>query len=323
MGRVHTLRGATVLVTGGCGFIGGRLVRLLLERGAGEVRVVDDQRCGDPSDLAEVRDRVQLSPLSLGDADPAELAPLLDGVEFLFHLAAEKASHPQTDDAGMLRGNVKGTHDLYEQAARAGVKKIVFASSVMAYGRRAGQPLIESEAARPDTIYGASKLAGENLTAACGRRHGIEWNALRYFFVYGPRQFEGRGYRSVIVRTARRLLAGEAPEIYGDGEQVFDYVFIDDVAEASLLALEAPVSGAVLNVGSGRGVRIKDLIARISTIAQSDLAPTSRPADATAGSSRVADVSQIREVLGWRPATALDEGLRRTYAWLAEERTAL
>jgi UDP-glucose 4-epimerase len=318
MAHAHSLNGKTVLVTGGCGFVGSQLTRALSAAGVGDLRVIDDLRCGEPSNLNGLD--VAIHRLTLGAASEGELAAALTGVDYLFHLAAETAAHPQTGEQGLLRANVLGTQDLYGSAAKAGVKKIVFVSTVSAYGRRAGPPMVETERPLPDTVYGASKLTGEHLTATVGRQHGVEWNVLRLFFVYGPRQvIASGGYSSVVIRTGRRLLEGKTPEVYGDGEQVFDYVYNEDVSAAALRALEAPISGEVFNVGTGIGVRIRDLIAQLSEIAGGELTPVFTQADGTAGTSRVADAGKIQRLLGWKAKTTLEEGLRRTYAWLREE----
>jgi UDP-glucose 4-epimerase len=143
---------------------------------------------------------------------------------------------------------------------------------------------------------------------------------LRYFFVYGPGQMRGRGYRSVIVDTFDRMRRGEPPAVCGDGRQALDYVYVDDVVEATLLALECPAREAVLNVGSGEPTVIGELLSRLAEIAGGPAERTHLPADETAGTWRVARIDRVRETLGWTPRTPLAEGLARTYAWTRETR---
>ena len=189
---------------------------------------------------------------TLGSDEPALLERHLEGIDHLFHLAAEKHNQSKHDPDAILRANVLGTHALFAAAARCGVKKTVFASSLYSYGRLAGPPCSETDLPLPTTVYGISKLCGERLLAHATSQPPMRGDSLRFFFVYGPRQFAGMGYRSVIVKNFERMRAGQPPIIFGDGSQRLDYVYVDDVVEATLRCMESPGSGRVLNVGSGR-----------------------------------------------------------------------
>jgi len=305
------LRDRSVMVTGGLGFIGRHLVRGALDAGARRVRVLD-RRAAATGELPAEADSVVFD---LG-ADPAAgLARALEGVELLFHFAAEKHSQARPVPERILRANVDGSYDLLAAAAAAGVRKVVFASSVFAYGRASGPPLDEAEAPRPTTVYGISKLAGEHLLDHARAHLGMAGVALRFFFVYGPGQDAGRGYRSVIVRTLERLRDGLRPTVYGDGRQALDYVYVADAVDATLRAMRCDVSGEVLNVGSGVATPVLTLIERLTATAGATLAPEFLPPDATAGTCRAARIARAREVLGWAPATPLEDGLRRTWEW--------
>ncbi|MBI4955864.1 MAG: NAD-dependent epimerase/dehydratase family protein [Myxococcales bacterium] len=313
------IAGEKVVVTGGAGFIGSHLCAALLARGAAEVTVVDSLRYGDRANLAALP-RLTLVKHCLGTDCADELARVLAGARYLFHLAAEKHNQSKDEPARVLAANVAGTATLLELAGKAGVRKVVFTSSLYAYGRVAGAPFDEAERPEPRTVYGISKLAGEHLTAWAAREHGFAYNVLRYLFVYGPKQFAGMGYKSVIVKSFERLLAGVGPVVYGDGEQRLDYVYVDDAVEATLAALERDVSGEVLNIGSGRATSVNELVDAIVRVSGKDLPPTHGPADWTAGSVRVANPDKTARVLGWRATTPLAEGLARTYAWVCGAR---
>jgi UDP-glucose 4-epimerase len=315
------LSGARVVVTGGCGFIGSHLVRRVLAAGARAVVVVDSLRCGRAEALGSLGPRVRLVRHELGTDPATALAAALDGAAALFHFAAEK-HHTSGTAFDVLRTNVGGTAGLFEAARAAGVGKVVFASSVFAYGRRQGAPLREDETARPTTAYGMSKLLGERLLGHFEAAGGPPHATLRFYFVYGPHQYPGLGYKSVIVRNYERLLRGERPTVYGDGRQTLDYVYVDDAVEAAVRALQMAPAGAVYNVGSGAGITIDDLIGRMMRAAGRPAAREYLPADETAGSSRVADVSRIRAELGWEPRVSLDEGLARTWRWMQESAAA-
>jgi UDP-glucose 4-epimerase len=305
-----------MLVTGGAGFIGSHLVDALLARGARRVTIVDSMRFANEHHVQQERERVTVIRHTLG-ADPFErLVPALADVELLFHLAAEKHNQSLATPEQLLASNVTGTYSLFDAAARAGCKKIVFSSSLYAYGRVAGAPLVETELSPPWSLYGISKLTGEHLAGHVRRQYGIRAISLRYFFTYGTRQFPGTGYKSVIVSNFERLRRGEAPLVLGDGEQELDYIYVDDVVEATIRAMELPLDGEVLNIGSGEPTSINALTRTMLDVTGSSAAPVHGPADWTAGSSRVGDTAKARRLLGWRPTVSLREGLARTYDWV-------
>jgi UDP-glucose 4-epimerase len=315
------LAGARVVVTGGCGFLGSHLVRRLAAEGAGEVVVLDSLRYGRPEAVAGTGSRVRLVAHDLGADDPGPLAPALAGAAAVFHFAAEK-HHTSGTALDVLRTNVAGTAQVLEAARAAGVARVVFASSVFAYGRRHGAPLQEDEPPRPATTYGMSKLLGERLLGHFGAGGRPAHVSLRYFFVYGPNQYPGLGYKSVIVRNYERLLRGERPTVFGDGRQVLDYVYVDDAVEAALRALRRGKSGAVYNVGAGAGIAVDDLIDRMMEAAGRVVPKEYLPPDETAGSARVADLARIRAELGWQPRVSLADGLRQTWRWMRESAAA-
>jgi UDP-glucose 4-epimerase len=311
-----SIAGQHALVTGGAGFIGSHLVDALLAGGARRVTIVDSMGFANEHHAGLARERVEVIKHRLG-ADPFEqLVPALVGVDLLFHLAAEKHNQSRETPEQLLASNVTGTYALFDAAGRAGVKKLVFSSSLYAYGRVAGPPLVETELSPPWSLYGISKLAGEHLAGHARREHGLRSLSLRYFFTYGPRQFPGTGYKSVIVSNFERLRRDEAPLVLGDGEQALDYVYVDDVVDATIAAMELPLDGEVINIGSGEPTTINKLTRAMLEVSGSELPPVHGAADWTAGSSRVADVTKARRLLGWRPTVSLREGLRRTYDWV-------
>jgi UDP-glucose 4-epimerase len=311
-----TVSGKHVLVTGGAGFIGSHLVDALLARGARRVTIVDSMRFANQHHDELARDRVDVIRHTLG-ADPFDrLAPALAGVDLLFHLAAEKHNQSLATPEQLLASNVTGTYSLFDAAAKAGVRKIIFTSSLYAYGRVTGAPLVETELSPPWTLYGISKLTGEHLAGHARRQHGLHAVSLRYFFTYGTRQFPGTGYKSVIVSNFERLRRNEAPLILGDGEQALDYIYVDDVVEATIRAMELPIDGEVLNIGSGVPTTINALTRAMLDVAGSKAAPAHGPADWTQGTSRVGDTAKAQRLLGWRPTISLRDGLARTFDWV-------
>jgi len=302
------------LVTGAAGFIGCHLVEALDEAGC-DVIGIDDERSGDWR-----RVRVPCTRLrrDIADLAPEELIELCAGADAVFHLAAEKHNSAKATPQKIIDVNISATRRLFDAAARAGRPKVVFASSLYAYGSMGPEPMRETDLPTPTTMYGVSKLAGEHLLRVAQRDHGLPWSVARLFFVYGPRQYAEGGYKSVIVSNFERLARGEAPTVFGDGEQSLDYVFIDDVVGA-LLAMVAPEhDGKTLNVASGQGTTVNALTAAMLHASDSQLAPRTCPPDWTAGSRRVGDPAAAGRELGWKAGTPLEVGLQRCWDWLGE-----
>lgn len=305
-------------MTGGAGFIGSHLVKRLVDLGAERVCVVDSLRYGDLANLQEYSGRVELIRHTLGTDSISDLDGALEGCDYLFHLAAEKHNQSKDEPTRVVRANIEGTLALYELAADKQVKKIVFSSSLYAYGRMRGEAFVETELPRPQTVYGVSKLAGEHLLEYLSVQRRIPYLALRYLFVYGPRQFAGMGYKSVIVKNFERLKRDEAPVVFGDGEQSLDYVYVDDVVEATLRAALVEASGEVVNVASGVPTSVNQLLDTMIQVSGKQLQKTRGPADWTAGSRRYGDPDKASNVLGWRASTSLEEGLARTWEWVRD-----
>jgi len=310
--------GATFFVTGGAGFIGSHLVRALLDNGAASVIAVDNLRTGAWSNTPDDA-RLKRVTLDFSTASQSELRDLMQGVDYLFHLAAEKHNQAIDIPNRVLEVNVDGTFRLFGAAVDAGIKKVVFTSSLYAAGRYTLPPMRETDLPEPRTVYGISKLTGEHLLRHFATSTGLRATAFRLFFVYGPRQYAGSGYKSVIVTNFERILRNESPVINGDGQQSLDYVHVDDVVRALQLALDPSADGALLNIGQGTAVSVSRLTDVMLEVARSSLRPVEGPADWTAGTHRVCDNARAREILGWSPAVSLRDGLAGVYEWMKSQ----
>lgn len=312
---------STYVVTGGAGFIGSHLASALIGRGD-RVRVVDDLSGGrlenlDPRHFGPPGSGLP-GEIFRGDVcDAGLLARAFRGASGVFHEAAQ-VSVPASiqDPVTSYRINVMGTLAVLEAARSEGVRKVLFAASSAAYGDDPTLPKVETMAPRPLSPYASGKLAGEALLSVWARSYGLEAVSLRYFNVYGPGQSDDSPYSGVIALFARAVLAGRAPTILGDGEQSRDFVFVDDVVEANLRAMDRRLEpGIVLNVGTGRSVTINRLYATISTLAGFSEPALRAPARAGDVPHSLASIDRARQHLGFEPAVSLESGLQRTLAW--------
>lgn len=304
------------LVTGGAGFIGSAIVRALLARGD-RVRVFDNLSTGKRANLAGLSPEPELIEGDLRDT--AALAKALRGIDYVFHEAAiasvpQSIAEPIENDAVNAGGSLR----LLGLARAAGVRRVVYAATAAVYGDSDRLPLSESLAAQPLSPYGVSKYAGELYCRVFYHTYGLETVALRYFNVFGPRQDPNSPYSGVLSRFIQAFTQGARPTIFGDGRQTRDFVFVEDVVRANLLACHADagaVAGNVYNIGTGSRSSLLDVVSALQKIFGRDLAPVF--AEARAGDIRdsVADISSARAHLGYAPAVSLEEGLRRTVEW--------
>lgn len=312
---VESLKDARIIVTGGAGFIGSHLVERLLEMEVSSITVIDNIRYGSQANLPLSNSKLSLHPIDIGSCESSDLLPLFANSDYVFHLAAEKLNASVDTPNRMLSTNIQGSLNVFEAARIQRVKRVIFTSSLYAYGRSTGAPYCEDEVIKPQTVYGISKVAGEHLSRMYTTQ-GLETVVLRYLFVYGPRQWANAGYKSVIVKNFERLIEGREPIIYGNGSQTLDYIYVSDVVEASIRALMSAPNGSVLNVGSGKDTNILDLTKTMMEIAKSKGTIQFQAPDWTHGSYRVANISKIRGSLNWTPQINLREGLIKTYQWL-------
>jgi len=301
-----------ILVTGAAGFIGSHVAEALLQRGH-EVIIVDNLSTGRRENLPSEARFIEM------DLASPELVQVVKdiGPDIVNHHAAHADVYQSVEDPAYdARVNVVGMLTLIQAAVTAGARKFIFASSGGAiYGDPDVVPCDETQLERPISPYGASKKAGEVYLETMSRMHGLDYTILRYPNVYGPRQHPYTEEGQVVSLFSRLMLAGRVPTIFGDGEQERDFVYVGDIVDANLRALEGG-SGGTFNIGTGRGLTVNELYRRLKALTgyqgEAKYAPQ-RPGEVL----RIAlEASRAREALGWEPKTSLDVGLPATVDWI-------
>lgn len=314
------IKDSTVTVIGGAGFIGSHIVDQLLDEPVRRVIVVDDFVRGTRGNLERaLRDpRVEVRENSILDLQFLE--QVLAESDYAFHLAAlwlhECVHHPR--DA--VNVNALGTFNVVEAAQAANVRKVVYSSSASVYGDALTLPMTEKHPFNNRTLYGATKIAGEQFFRAFNEQHGLDYVGLRYMNVYGPRMDYKGTYVSVIMKVLDRIEAGEAPLIFGDGSQAYDFVHVEDVARANVLALKSDASDVFLNVGMGVQTTINELVERLLALTGSGLQPEYLPQEQMFVTNRVGSTELAEELVGFRATVELDEGLRSVIDWRHQDK---
>ncbi len=313
--------GKNVLVTGGAGLIGSHIVDQLLHEPVQQVIVFDNFVRGSIANLrtALLDPRVRVIDGDIRDLQLLEQA--MRGIDLVFHQAAIRITQCAEVPRLALEVLVDGTYNVLEAAVNAGVKKVVAASSASIYGLAEEFPTTERHHPYNNrTIYGAAKTFNEGLLRSFYDMYGLDYVALRYFNVYGPRMDIHGVYTEVLIRWMDRILAGKPPLIFGDGQQTMDFVYVEDIARANILAAKAGVTDDVFNVASGAETSLNQLASALLRVMGSDLVPEYGPARKVNGvTRRLADVSRARSALGFTAQVSLDEGLRRLVEWWGQE----
>ncbi len=301
------------LVTGGAGFIGSHLVEALQADGW-HVRVLDDLSTGNAANLAPFADRTELVRGSVTDLSTVESAAA--GCEVIFHLAALPSVVKSVEDPALVHATcATGTLQVLDAARRRGVRRVVYAASSSAYGDQPGARRTEDDALFPLSPYAAAKLAGEHYCQAFTAVYGLETVRLRFFNVFGPRQDARNPYSGVIALFLAGMSAGRAPTVFGDGRQARDFVYVANVVQALVRAVDAPAAcGGVYNIGNGHSTSILELVEELNALLGTNLRPSFAPPRAGDVRLSEADISRARRDLGYDPQVSFREGLARTLA---------
>jgi UDP-glucose 4-epimerase len=318
------IKGSRCLVTGGAGTIGSAVVDQLIAAGADEIVVLDNLVRGRRRNLAHALADNAVRLVEGDIRDRTLVTELMHGTDFVFHLAAIRITQCASEPRLALEVLVDGAYDIVAAAAAAGVRKVIASSSASVYGLATQFPTAENHHPYAnDTLYGAAKTFNEGLLRSFHAMQGLDYVALRYFNVYGPRMDTHGVYTEVLIRWMERIEAGLPPLILGDGTQTMDFVFTEDIARANLMAAESPATDDVFNIGSGTETSLLELAAALQKIMGGELpVEFGPPRGVNSVPRRLADVSRAEKRLRWRAEVGLEEGLRRLVDWWRAERVA-
>jgi UDP-glucose 4-epimerase len=315
------MRGERALITGGAGAVGSNIADQLVRAGAKEILVLDNFVRGRHENLAWALANGPVRVVEGDIRDRELLAGLTRGIDVVFHQAALRITQCAEEPRVALEVMVDGTYNVIEAALQAGVGRIVAASSASVYGLAQRFPTDESHHPYAnDTLYGAAKTFNEGLLRSFRAMSDLDYVALRYFNVYGPRMDIHGVYTEVLVRWMERIEAGGCPLILGDGSQTMDFVYIEDVARANLLAAQVAPTDAVFNVASGVETSLLELARLLIDVMGSDASVEFGPErSVNKVPRRLADTALARGALGFEASVDLEEGLRRLVDWWRAE----
>jgi UDP-glucose 4-epimerase len=313
---MNDIAGTCCLVTGGAGFIGSTIVDQLLAAGASEVRVVDNFVRGSLNNLSHAMEHAALEVIEGDIRDASLMHRLIEGVDFVFHQAALRITRCAEAPREAVEVLIDGTFNVLEAAQKQKVRKVIAASSASVYGEPSYLPIDESHPFNNRTMYGAGKITTEQMLRAFHESYGLNYVAFRPFNVYGPRMDMVGIYTEVLIRWLDAVEAGRPPLIFGDGTQSMDFVFVEDVARANVLAAQSDITDEAFNLGTGVQTSLTDLCKMVLRLIGSSLQPEYREARRVANvQRRRAAMNKAEQMLGFRAAVPLEQGLGELIRW--------
>jgi UDP-glucose 4-epimerase len=309
-----------IAVIGGAGLVGSHIVDKLTKEPVREIVVFDNFVRGTKDNLAQACKHAAVRVVEGSITDTRALRQTLEGVDGVFLLASLWLGECVNEPRKAWEVNTLGTWNVVEACRDAGVKRMVFSSSASVYGNALFKPMTEEHPFNNRTTYGATKIANEQMLRAIYEQHKFPYIGMRYMNIYGPRMDYRGTYVSVIMKVLDRIFANERPVIHGDGSQMYDFIYVEDVADANVLGMKADCADENFNIGCGVGTTINELVGLLIELTGSSLTPEYKPSAQDFVTHRVGSTEKAEKLLGFRASTDLKEGLRRVVEWRMRSR---
>ena len=318
------LANSRILITGGAGFVGSFVIDQLLNENVKEIIIIDNFIRGTQRNIEKALKSSKVKVIKGDIRDEKFLNGYFKDIDFCFHLAALRITHCAAEPREALEVMYRGTFNVLEACVQHKIKRLIFASTASVYGQALSFPTREDHHPYGNTtLYGAAKMANELMLRSFHQMHGLQYNALRYFNIYGPRMDTHGKYTEVFIRWYHLIKEGKAPLIYGDGKQTMDFIYVEEVARATILALKAQAVNQVFNIAGGQETSLEELCFQLLGVMGSDLSPqyVVLPEDRKKVEvvRRLADVSKAKHMIGFTAQVELKEGLKRLIEWLDKQ----
>ena len=314
------IKGSTILVTGGAGFIGSHVVDRLLLKNPKKIIVLDDFSRGTPQNIEQASKYKNLEIVKGDIRDQKLVNNVTQACDYVFHLAAIRITRCAEDPRLCQQVLVDGTFNVLEACAKHKVKKLIFSSSASVYGSPSYLPMDEKHPFNNTTAYGAAKIANEEMAKAFKAMYDLNYVVLRYFNIYGPRMDIYGVYTEVLIKWLDAIDKNVSPIIHGDGKQALDFVYIEDIVDANIKALESDVNEGVFNVGTGKSTSLKELLNILLELTGSKLEPIyQKSVKRPYVQKRTADTVLAEKWLGIVAKTGIEDGLRKLIQWRREQ----
>jgi UDP-glucose 4-epimerase len=317
---MNNIKNSKFLVTGGAGFVGSYIVEYLLEKKPIKIIIIDNMLRGTQRNMKGFINNPIVEFIDGDIRDNSLMKKTISSVDYVFHLAALRITRCAEDQNEAFEVMAKATFNIIDLCKKHNIKKIIYSSTASVYGLAQNFPTPESDNTYDNkTFYGAAKSFGESMLRSYHDMYGLNYVALRYFNIYGPRMDTEGKYTEVMIKWFECIKNNKPPLIYGDGSTSMDFIYVKDVARANILALESEVTDEVFNVGFQRETSLKELLKIMLKVTKSNLIPEYRP-DNTINpvSKRIANISKAKEILDFEANISLEEGIKKLYNWYLE-----
>ncbi|MBL7069120.1 MAG: SDR family NAD(P)-dependent oxidoreductase [Candidatus Omnitrophica bacterium] len=322
---MNSLKDKMALITGGAGFVGSSIADQLIKEGVKEILLLDNLIRGSENNIKHLLSSGKINFIKGDIRDRGLLEDTFKGIDYCFHMAALRITHCAAEPRQALEVMFEGTFNVAESCVNHGVEKVLLASSASLYGQADTFPTNEAHHPYNNfTLYGAAKASNELMFRSFYHMYGLKFVAMRYFNIYGPRMDIYGKYTEVLIKWYDMIREGERPLIYGDGKQTMDFVYVEDVARASISALKSDIKDEVFNVASGRETSLEELCWLLLEVMGSDLKPKFIPITDNRRrvevERRLAETKKAERMIGFKARTDLREGLKNLVKWLDKEK---